>query len=929
MIFSRFFTPDHAKPDPAIRKAAVAQLSPQEEKSRNILYQLAFSDESPEVNIAALDKLDSFELWQKSAQTSKNERVRKTAKNRVREAVLQGDKISERDKKAFLLSSTDSDFIADILMQDDSILVDTDLVLALLAKSNRPQIRDSFFVSRATSAIQDALLAEEVQINTLLKWQKKVPQEQCSAIEQRILLLEQQAQKPLELCRETTLVLSKLQALADENDYAAFVQKRETLDADYAACESEFACLKARDAEGFAAKKEAITSKLERIVEPLKQAHEQAEAEQLRIALCNQFEAKLADAVSQSGKLLDKLKDVTIEELGVVQGMIQKTTEEINHARQTIGVEQAEPLIQSLASLGLQLTRLPEWQRHTEEMNALLVAFEQHQLTDGETAEQISQTLASFQTQFDELFDSESPLAKSHLQRWRKVKEGLLSQKRAYIKQLQNETAELRKQMGIIGSLLGKGKFRAAMARFAKFQLQWEVCSDAVKRSIAKRYQDIAEQIARLEGWQDYVSAPRKPALLAQAQELVADTMLSMPERAKAIKLLRQQWQSLSLTKSNDDEQSEDASAFDQTLEAAFAPCRAYFSEMDEKRKRAIEAREALLVKISELISNTEQALLERYAAFDSIQQQWRAADNLPPADYQPLKQQYDKVRTEALAVFKNWLADNADSKYKLIKRAQKLLEQEDIQQAADEAKNLQQQWRDVATAGHRQDGQLWRLFREANDAVFARLSEQRKAQRNAQDEQAASLKADIQALSSVVNSNVGGEIGDFDSQYEPLLTALEPLPKPLRTPLQRELEAVKRSYLQQQAANAKAARTSKIKAFESVLAQSQSTDEMQQHESWSMLEKNWQQALLTAQPKTDKTRVETLLLLEVALGQESPSDFSAQRQQLQIELLTSGLGQGATENAPQYAEQWLSFGALTEAEQAMLPRVVNCLRLM
>ena len=68
MIFSRFFSPKHKDQDPNIRLEAIAKLNLAKPADKEALHELAFNDDSAKVSIAALDKLNTFALWQKMAE---------------------------------------------------------------------------------------------------------------------------------------------------------------------------------------------------------------------------------------------------------------------------------------------------------------------------------------------------------------------------------------------------------------------------------------------------------------------------------------------------------------------------------------------------------------------------------------------------------------------------------------------------------------------------------------------------------------------------------------------------------------------------------------------------------------------------------------------------------------------------------------------
>jgi len=66
--------------------------------------------------------------------------------------------------------------------------------------------------------------------------------------------------------------------------------------------------------------------------------------------------------------------------------------------------------------------------------------------------------------------------------------------------------------------------------------------------------------------------------------------------------------------------------------------------------------------------------------------------------------------------------------KQKLIERALELIELEDLNEAIEQAKGLQNEWKNAGIVQQSQERKLWKTFRKANDAVFNRIKEQRDA---------------------------------------------------------------------------------------------------------------------------------------------------------------------------------------------------------
>ncbi|MEC7133326.1 MAG: DUF349 domain-containing protein, partial [Pseudomonadota bacterium] len=117
-------------------------------------------------------------------------------------------------------------------------------------------------------------------------------------------------------------------------------------------------------------------------------------------------------------------------------------------------------------------------------------------------------------------------------------------------KSKENEQVKhIRKHISVIDNLIAQGKFRVAISKFAKLQESYAALPGSAKKYVEKRFEKTAGDVSRLEGWQDYLAAPRKPALLVEAKALASADAENIKQRSEAIKYLRKQW--LSLTPSS------------------------------------------------------------------------------------------------------------------------------------------------------------------------------------------------------------------------------------------------------------------------------------------------------------------------------------------------------------------------------------------
>ena len=162
MIFKRLFQPKYQHKDPAVRIQALQDLNPDEAKEKSILHELAFNDSHVAVSLAALDKLNNFDLWWKMALTSKDQRVAKKSRSKV-EASLLGKTttdLSADNRRTFILECQDN-AILDLLLKEQGIdQSDTELMLSVLSRLSKPQLNLRLLLETTNTSLQQRLFEQ-------------------------------------------------------------------------------------------------------------------------------------------------------------------------------------------------------------------------------------------------------------------------------------------------------------------------------------------------------------------------------------------------------------------------------------------------------------------------------------------------------------------------------------------------------------------------------------------------------------------------------------------------------------------------------------------------------------------------------------------------------------------------------------------------
>jgi hypothetical protein len=180
---------------------------------------------------------------------------------------------------------------------------------------------------------------------------------------------------------------------------------------------------------------------------------------------------------------------------------------------------------------------------------------------------------------------------------------------------------------------------------------------------------------------------------------------------------------------------------------ALFEPAQQFFEKRSEIWGKELQQLEADIQELHDVDLNAtpdrELARMVRAAV-----KQLRNLDKIPPKSRGKCAAAIRAGTARVDAHLQESYAIAERRKQKLIDQAQELVELEDLDAAIEQAKALQQEWKDAGIVQQAQERKLWKAFRKANDAVFNRIKLQRdqvKAENRGLMDQANQLINDCQ----------------------------------------------------------------------------------------------------------------------------------------------------------------------------------------
>ena len=931
MIFSRLFAASYTSSKPEKRLEAINNLSPEKPAEKTILHELAFNDDSADVSLAALEKLNTFVLWQKMAHIAKNDRVKRLAEKRVESALLQTSDIvlSDSERDAYLRENANAELIQHVVSNNTSIIDNTVLAKALLRKVDKPSFTQFVLVNTSSSELKAHIVSSIKDTTLLQKLAKKVTSTAIQTLlNARIDALLIDEQKPKALSRAFTLCLSKYQALKDKQDVDVIESKKAALEAEYASLLQDIELLDDEHAKSIAVKYEKIHTQLTRYLAQIKPQWEAAKHDEALTSLLDLYQQQMKHAQQQVNWLFEeRLCEATLADVAVVNESVRGVEATIEQlARMSYpNVDNAKA---SAAALNETLDAFAMQQQYAQKLLSCVERAETLTRDDvvGEVGENgsesratandvsanaVNELVALFEALQDKYNSIAAQLIKSPVAidaRFKKVRRDIRAKQREVTDRSKNEMNSVRKQLSVIDSLVSQGKFRAAMAKFSRVKPAFDALTPEQQVLLQIRFDNTASEIERLEGWQQYLAAPRKPLLVEQAQQLADSEAGDIKGRSDAIRVLRQQWLSLTGVDDSDDKALQDA--FDEALEKAFQPCRQHYAELDAQRAEALAIRKTLVEEATALDPSLPEDVLSKHV--DRLSKKWSMTGQVEKAQYEILKKSWHDALAPHQERVKAWRLSNAEKKSALVDEAKALCEAKDVSQAADAAQVLQKQWKAIGHAGKRSESKLWSAFKSANDALFTKLKESRKAQDQASQAQADAL---LQTLTSIAETEDATEKKARLSDFERDLPVLA---KPQLQKVERQIGAIRKQLDESQQQVKKRRVRARVTALLSVLERG----EIPQidTENGEKIGKRLLSLLTSGHPHA-RDRAWLTVALEVVTDNQTPDNLSDVRTNVQLTLMTNKLEHGENMSARDVVNAWLSHGVVDSEELDLLAR--------
>jgi exonuclease SbcC len=936
MIFSKFFKAKWQSKEHNVRLTAINEdLSSSNSDELVILKALAQTDPNELVRRAALLKMANFSVWHQNSLDNDNKKVREYCIKQV-EKILLGQHditISNQDKLA-LLKSNDKLPSLELWLQSET---QADVVIALFEKINKPSLTLSIFTHKQNEIVQTSLLQQTLPVDVLDKLLKKSCNEKIkNQIEQKVEKLKVLAEQPDKIKKGVQLVLAKLLALKDVNDYLQIKEKQTELEEQWHSYHQDFSCLTSHESDSFNQKYKVINAQLIKHFAPLHEAYEQQiianklvhdkkVANEHFNRQLNEISQKLTTTIFESGELDEAQYQHQLEQL------ISEISASI------LSKKEQDSFIVLVKAQSKKLALLPEIAQSVSDATHLISKISQ----------------VALPKDIDEL-NLRKPLFDEWLQEWKSVEQkaaGVLPQTivdafKEIKKQWQQGLKSLLKEQGLllaqcqkkiadVKRLIISGKYNAAFGVFKKAKKHYDGLSDDQKSRVQRDFDDISDKIAELSDLEHSIATPRKHQLLADIQLLVNQPLDNPNDQAAKVKQFRVTWNSLG--HAEETVEKELNYQFNALCEEAFAPCRLFYAEQENLREQHLVTRQQLIVnaqsfaddftkKISEGTDNKAIDWKFTDGTLNKLSQQWQNSGQVDKQKFQLLNETFNESLQPVKLELRNYHQRNSDSKNLLIAQVTQALTDEDVFSAIESVKKLQTQWQAIGYSGQREENQLWQKFRKVNDQLFAKRDEAKLVEQSDRQHQQIELTEQLGNYhQQIVDQGSASELLTIQENIEALrlkIVSQKPVIKSAVTQAEKLLAQITQKL-------AEINENKKTETWQLIFncLENIATDETPSIEKFSEslvdLPNVWQKRLQECYQNTRSVdRSDKTLELEILASKESPAEYKAKRMQVQVTLLQTQMLSGQPIDLTKSLVEWLKLGKLSPTDLPLLSRV-------
>jgi len=468
-----------------------------------------------------------------------------------------------------------------------------------------------------------------------------------------------------------------------------------------------------------------------------------------------------------------------------------------------------------------------------------------------------------------------------------------------------------------------------------------------------KQLRELTLKVNELRDWQGFVATPKKEELIRDMEALPRSE--SDPQALSTrIRRLQDEWRELG--EADRGRSKELWERFSKAADVAYEPCKAYFEQLSETRQDNLNKRVNVCNQLQAYLEQNDWEHADWKAVnelYETAKNEWRLYTPVERKEGKKVQDRFNALLDQLRSKLQGEFERNKKKRESLIEAVEALIEMDNLNDAIEQAKTLQKQWKDIGMVARRDDARLWKRFRAACDQVFARRDQQRQVVQQEREQNQVHAEHLCEQIEQLAESHFR-DIASAQQEYRQLRQRFEglgPVPREQQDAIKNRLKSVSELF---QRALAEAESAQREQGFKELWRKAAICDELEEallsaaqgdslgaapesewqsewavpEEAGANLQARYDAVVAALQshsiPAPEVVEENTQLLrdlcirLEIAAGLESPEPDRARRMQLQVDRLSDGLVQrgvaaGGSELIERLQVEWCAVGASRE----------------
>lgn len=728
-MFSRLIKPKWQHKDPAVRKSAVTRLAASKDDDLAILNRMAVEDVDVDVRCAAISRLDNMLQLKSIAESDVSEQAVKAVHARLSDLFLTKgkDRPALAERIALLRELGDSSLAESIIEHAEEL----DLQIAAVECTTNQSMLSAVSLNGRSAALRQAA-ARQIDDQELLLELAKSSQHHDKNVyriaRQKLSTIREKVNESIQNHSHKEHLLAALEALSRCAYSALYAGK-------YHHLKNQWGMLGDPDSINLDQRFEAAdfvcrqTISVHEAQELEKQQHLEQDrvSHEERVDLCHSVEEMLHNLMHSS-----HADDASTNELSTDE--LQKWLKSCG-ARWTSSMAASLPMQQeqkrfdsAIRALADFISSLQRYDAQAEQMDRLLqqVATLLNK-ENPQQSERLQQTKAAMERMLRQIAWPETIPPSVNLIQANKALERLdsaiLASNDHQKQTLKNIDTKLQQLSGYIDA----GNVKSATGLMGEVRGLLHQLGSRKTASIGNRFSELSNKLNELNDWKSFAATPKKEKLITKMEHLV-ESDLPLQDRANLIKELQVEWKSLGSGGKTRAESDALWHKFKLAADAAYEPCKEYFSVQRLQRKENLQQRKIICDELEHFIDATDWDEID-WKAVEKIvhlsHDEWRKYSSVERSSARQVQQRFDQLIGKINEKLKLERQANAQLKQDLVTQAEVLIDNEDLRTAINTAKRLQKEWGQIGITHRSDDRRLWKTFRSACDQIFERRTQQ------------------------------------------------------------------------------------------------------------------------------------------------------------------------------------------------------------